>query len=332
MNRLNRILVGILALQLVLAVVVFWPRSASSGEGTESLFPGVEADQIQEITLTDAQGTAITLAKRDGSWVLPDADDYPADPELVEPLVDGLAALNTDRLVTQTSASHERLQVAEDDFQRRIDFQMADGSTHRVYLGSAPSYGVAHVRADGQDEVYLTSDLSAQDAGVQASSWVDTSYFSVPQEEVVTVTVENAQGTLEFQKEGESWTLVGLAPDDTLNEGMARSFVNRAISISLLRPLGREELDAYGMQEPNAVVTIRAQAEGEDATERTYTLQVGAQDPEDSGYVVKSSESPYYVQVREFSVQDIVEKGYEDFIEVPPTPTPEELPEATPSP
>jgi hypothetical protein len=330
MNRLNRILVGILALQLVLTVVVFWPRSAGSGAGTESLFPGVEADQIQEITLTDAQGATITLAKRDGSWVLPEADDYPADPERVEPLVDGLAALNADRLVTQTSASHGRLQVAEGDFERRIDFQMADGTTHRVYLGSAPSFGVAHVRADGQDEVYLTSDLSAQDAGVEASSWVDTSYFSVPQEEVVAVTVENAQGTLEFNREGESWTLASLAADDTLNEGMARSFVNRAISISLLRPLGREDLEAYGMQEPNAVVTIVAQPEG--GAEKTYTLWVGAQDSEDSGYVVKSSESPYYVQVREFSVQDIVEKGYEDFIEVPPTPTSEEAPEGTPSP
>ena len=330
MNRLNRILIGVLALQLVLAVVVFWPRSAGSGAGAESLFPGVEADQIQEITITSAAGTTITLANRDGSWVLPEADDYPADPERVKPLVDGLAALEADRLVTQTSASHERLQVAEDAFERRIDFQMADGTLHRVYLGSSPSFGVAHVRAEGEDEVYLTSDLSSQDAGVEATAWVDTTYFSVPQEDVVTVTVENAQGTLEFEKEGESWALVDLAPDDTLSEGMARSLVNRVLSVSLLRPLGMEELDAYGMQEPIAIVTIRTQ--GEDAAQKTYTLLVGAQDPEDNGYVVKSSESPYYVQVREFSVQDIVEKGYGDLIEVPPTPTPDDALEATPSP
>jgi hypothetical protein len=330
MNRLNRILIGALALQLVLAVVVFWPRTAGSGAEAESLFPGVEADQIQEVTLTGADGTTITLAKRDGSWVLPEADDYPADPERIEPLVDGLAALEADRLVTQTSASHERLQVAEDAFERRIDFQTADGTLHRVYLGTSPSFGVAHVRAGGQDEVYLTSDLSSQDAGVEATSWVGTTYFSVPSEEVVAITVENAQGTLEFEKEGESWALTGLAPDDTLNEGMVRSFVNRAISVSLLRPLGMEDLDAYGMQEPNAIVTIRTL--GEDAVEETYTLRVGAQDPEDNGYVVKSSESPYYVRVREFSVQDLVEKGYDDFIELPPTPTPGDTPEATPSP
>jgi hypothetical protein len=330
MSRLNRILVGILALQLVLAVVVFWPRSAGSGAGGESLFPGVEAGQIQEISLSAADGETIELAKRDGKWVLPQADDYPVNEEKVKPLVDGLAALTSDRLVTQTSASHERLQVAEDAYERRIDFQTADGTLHRVYLGSSPSFGATHVRAGDQDEVFLTSDLSTQDAGVAATSWVDTSYFSVPLAEVVAVTVENAQGTLEFGQEAETWVMEGLAADETLNEGMVRSFVNRAISVSLLRPLGKEDLPAYGMQEPNAVVTIRTQSE--DSGEETYVLRVGAQDPGDNSYVVKSSESPYYVRVREFSVQDLVEKSHADFIQLPPTPTPGEAPETTPSP
>lgn len=330
MSKLNRILVGILAVQLALAVVVFWPRSAGSGAGGGSLFPGLEADQIREITLTSADGKAIKLANRDGSWVLPEADDYPVDGEQVQSLVDGLAALETDSLVTQTSASHERLQVAEDAFERRIDFQTAGGTVYRVYLGTSPRYGVTHVRADGQDEVYLTSDLSAQGAGVEATSWVDTIYFSVPSEEVVAVTVKNAQGTLEFEKEGEAWTMVGLAEDETLDEGLVRSLVNRVTSISLLRPLGKEGLDAYGMQEPKATVTIRTQSE--DGGEKTYLLQVGAQDAQDNSYVVKSSESPYYVRVREFSVQDVVEKARADWLELPPTPAPADTPQATPGP
>lgn len=330
MSKLNRILAGILAVQLVLAVVVFWPRSADSGAGGGSLFPELEADQIQELTLTSAEGKSIKLAKRDGRWVLPEADGYPVEGERVQSLIDSLVALKTGRLVTQTSASHERLRVAEGAFERRIDFQTANGTQHRVYLGTSPSYGTAHVRADGQDEVYLTSDLSAQDTGVEATSWVDTIYFSVPSEEVVAVTVENAQGTLKFEKEGEAWTMAGLAEDETLNDGVVRSLVTRATSVSLLRPLGQEDLDVYGMQAPSAVATIHTQSES--GGEETYVLQVGAQDAQDSSYVVKSSESPYYVRVHEFSVQDLVEKGREDFLELPPTPTPASTPESTPGP
>jgi hypothetical protein len=81
-------------------------------------------------------------------------------------------------------------------------------------------------------------------------------------------------------------------------------------------PLGKEEQAAYGMATPNAVATV------ETAT-KTYTLQVGAQDPDDNSYVVISSESPYYVRVSEYSVQALVQNTRADFIEAPPTPTPE---------
>jgi hypothetical protein len=69
------------------------------------------------------------------------------------------------------------------------------------------------------------------------------------------------------------------------------------------------------MQDPNAVLVIRTQsAEG---TESTFTLQVGAQSEQDSSYVLKSSESPYYVRVSEYTAQDWVEKTRDDFIEKP---------------
>jgi hypothetical protein len=60
-------------------------------------------------------------------------------------------------------------------------------------------------------------------------------------------------------------------------------------------------------------------------------LRVGAQDPEDSSYVFKSSESEYHVRVGELTVKDFVEKARADFLELPPTPTPESSLEATPS-
>ncbi len=55
----------------------------------------------------------------------------------------------------------------------------------------------------------------------------------------------------------------------------------------------------------------------------TYTLRVGAKDDEDNSYVVSSSESPYYVRVSNYTVKDFVERTRDDFLEQPPTPTPE---------
>jgi hypothetical protein len=328
MNRRNLILTGILILQLVVAAVVFWPRSTvSSGKGA-SLFPDVEAERIVRLTISGADGEAIQLAKGPGGWVLADADDYPCQEDKVTPLLTKIAELKTDTLVTQTSGSHKRLMVAADEFERQIEFELDDGSQYRLYLGTSPSFGATHVRAGNQDEVYLTSDLSAQDARTQATAWVDGVYFSVPQEEIVAFTLENSNGRYEFVKDADTWTLTDLTAGETLNTTTVESLINRATSVSLLHPLGQEEKSIYGMQAPKAVVTILTHSD--EAGDRTYILRVGARYAEDRSYVVASSQSPYYVRVTEFTVKDWVERTRNDFLELPPTPTPEPTPEATP--
>ncbi|MGA9351413.1 MAG: DUF4340 domain-containing protein [Anaerolineae bacterium] len=320
MNRTNQILAAVLAVQIVLVMVAFWPRPASVASG-ESLFAGLEAEQITRLTISDETGKQIKLAKGLGDWVLPEADDYPCLENKVPQFLEKIVALKTNRLVTQTPASHKRLKVADDTFERQIELELADGTTHRLYLGTSPSYGATHVRADSQDEVYLAS-LLASDAGVNASNWVDTLYFSVAQDQIAALTLQNENGRFEFEKDDAgTWTMKDLAIDETLNENNVTSLVNRVSSVQMLRPLGKEPQDDYGLETPNAVVTVETR--DDEGNTKTYTIRVGAKDDEDNSYVVISSESPYYVRMSEYTVKDFVEKVRDDFLELPPTPTPE---------
>ena len=320
MSRTNRILAVVLAIQIVLVAVAFWPRSASVAGG-ESLLAGLEAEQITQLTISDATGKQIKLAKEMGNWVLPEADDYPCLANKAPEFLEKIVALKTNRLVTQTPASHKRLKVAADAFERRLELELADGTTHRLYLGTSPSYGAIHVRADGQDEVYLAS-LSASEAGVNASNWVDTLYFSLTQDQIVAMTLENGNGRFEFEKDDAgAWAMKELAAGETLNENNVTGLANRVASLRMLRPLGKTEQSEYGLQEPLAVITIQTR-EGEVNT-KSYAIRVGAKSDEDNSYVVISSESPYYVRVSEYAVKDFVEKARDDFLELPPTPTPE---------
>ncbi len=320
MSRTNRILAAVLAVQILLVAVAFWPKPASVAGG-ESLFASLEAEQITQLTIGDETGNQVRLAKEMGNWVLSEADDYPCTENKVPEFLEKIVALKTNRLVTQTPASHKRLKVAGDAFERRIELELADGTTHRLYLGTSPSYGTIHVRADGQNEVYLAS-LLASDAGALASNWVDTLYFSVVQDQLVALTLENNNGRFEFEKdEAGAWTMKDLAADETLNENNVTGLASRVSSLRMLRPLGKTEQSEYGLQESLAVVTIQTRDEAE-AVE-THTIRVGAKSDEDNSYVVISSESPYYVRVSEYTVKDFVEKMRDDFLELPPTPTPE---------
>jgi len=320
MKRHNQILAGILVVQIILSVFVFWPGSAATG-ASEPLFLELEASDIVALTITDADDNSIQL-KVSGDWVLPDADDYPAQADKITPLLEKIVGLTTGRLVTRTDASHKRLQVSPDDFVHRIDFETADGTKRTLYLGSSPKYGSTHFRVEGQSETYLTSELSTWEAKAEAASWVDTAYLSVPQDDITKLTLENANGTFTFTKDDEgTWTMSGLAVDETLDEAKVTSLIGQAASVNMIEPLGKEEQAAYGMDEPNAVVTV-------ETGDKTITLRVGAKEPDANRYVVISSESPYYVRVYEYSVKDFVEKTRDDFLQLPPTPTPEGTPNA----
>lgn len=317
MKKHNQILTAVLVIQIVIALVVLWPQASVSGGESAPLLGEMEVGDIVSLTIEDDKGERITLSKETGNWVLPEADDYPAVNDTVDALLEKLVAVKTDRLVTRTASSHQRLQVAVDDFVRRVDLETAAGETITLFLGSSPSYGATHVRLSGQDEAYMAGDLSSWEVNATANNWVDSTYLSVPQEEINRITLQNGNGEWNLRKGLEDeFEVTELAEDEELETSAVNTILSRVSSLSMLQPLGLEEAPVYQMDQPNAVVTIRTTGE-------TITLVVGAKFTEDNSYVVKSSESPYYVRVAEFSVKNLVEQTQEGFVKLPPTPTPE---------
>lgn len=313
MSRLNQILIIILVIQVGVAAFAFWPKSTAQA-GDNPILPNFTAANVVKLTISDGDDNTVVLAKNGDSWVLPEAGDFPVEAEKVSALLDKIAAIKTNRLVTQTETSHRRLQVAADDFARLVELESGDGSTHKLYIGSTAGAGATHVRLDGQSNVYLSADLTSFEANAQPSGWIDTLYFEVPRENVVGLTLENENGTFEFEKEGESWTMAGLADDEAFNETGLTGMLTGITSVRLAAPLGKEEKAEYGLDNPLAVVALKTSGEEGD---KTYTLTVGAKN--DTGYIFHSSESPYYVQISEFVGNSLVEKTRDDFLQAPPT-------------
>jgi YD repeat-containing protein len=312
MTRFQQILVVILAVQIALGVFVFWPRSAAQETGGPLLPDFIAADVIS-LTIHDGDGNHVALARDGDDWILADSGSYPALGDKILPLLEKIEGVQTNRLVTQTDASHKRLKVAADDFNRLLEMTLQDGTTHKFYLGTSAGANATHVRVDDQSEVYLAGELNAWEADTQASAWLDTLYFTVPQTATVALTLENEQGTFEFERDGEIWTMKGLTEDETFAENNLTTVLNQITSLRMTRPLGKEEKPSFGLDNPKAVVTLKT----EDG--KAYTLRVGAQDEDDRSYVVKWSESPYYVKVGEFTAKEVVERGRDDFLLPPPT-------------
>jgi hypothetical protein len=324
-TKLQRILVGVLAVQLVLAIIVLLPRPGVAGTAGP-LLGEVKAEDIVSLTIRDDQGKTIKLAKVAAGWVLPEAADYPVDATKVTPVLAKLVGIKTNRLATQTAASHSRLQVADDKFVRKVDITTSGGASKTLYLGTSAGTNTTHARLAGQNEVYLASGISTWDLYADASSWIDTLYINVPQADVTGLTMANANGQFTFARDaGGNWTMEGLAAGETFNTSSVPTLLNQAAQLRMTRPLSKDNQPAYGLDKPVAVLTLKTK---KDNQEKTITLTVGARDAADSSYVVKSSDSAYYVRVSDWVVKDLVEKKRDGFLQLPPTPTPTATPKS----
>ena len=312
MNRYQKILSGLLILQVVIAAVVFWPRYTVQA-AAEPLFSGIDVAEVTAVTITNNDGQVVELAREGDDWLLASSGDYPANSESVNNLLTKLAAARTNRLVTQTEASHNRLQIADDNFNRRIRLSLADGSQRTIYWGSVAGGLNIHMRLAGQDAVYLAGNSTLRDASTTPGDWIDTSYVALPREEITAVTVENENGIFTFTKSGdEEWIYTDLAEGEEFKQARLNTFLSRLTNLNMTEPLSTAVQPEYGLDAPLATVNVTTESE---AGTQTYTLQIGAKDEANNTYIVKWSEADYYVRIAGFNASDFVETTREDLLE-----------------
>jgi len=325
MNQRNRILAGLLAVQVIIAAVIFVPRVLPSQSTAVPLLDKLQATDITGLAIQESSGKRVDLIKKDGAWVVPASDDFAASPDKITAFLEKLIGLKTDPLVTRTAASHARLQVAPTAYVRKIDLTVADGGVTSLYLGSA-SGGATYIRRDGYDDVYLARGLNSFEASTEVASWIDATYVSVPQDKILSATIENAQGKFEFVKDAQNnWVLKGLTADQKPNPDSAVTLLARLSSISMVKPLGKTAKPEYGLDKPSATVTVVL---SDTASTKVTTLKIGAKDA-DGNYPVISSDSTYYVSVAGFNVDGYVTAKLDTFL-VAATPTPAATPTLKP--
>jgi hypothetical protein len=314
MNRRNQILSGLVVLQLIIIAVIFWPGRGVDA-AAERLFGDVTLDDIQAITVQQGE-QRVHVARSGDGWVLPEAGDFPVTALTATDTISKVLQLNTQRLVASNAGSHARLQVTEADAVRKVDLETTDGETLTLFVGSSPSFRATNVRRANSDAVYLTNSLQATDLKTDYGSWIDTMYLAIPQSDVTALTVTNGQGTLNFTKVStDTWTLSDLAEGEIFNQNNLTTLLTRASGFNMVQPLGTEVQPAYGMENPAATMTVEWQnAEG---AAQSTTLTVGAQPLESGNYAVKSSDSAYYVEAAEFSVENLINRGRSDYLQEP---------------
>jgi hypothetical protein len=335
-NLTNIILLVVLLAQIAVTTYLFWPSQAATLNG-DPILAGVTPDAVTALTITDTDGKSVSFSKEGDIWTLADTDGYPARSEKISEILGKLVAINTDRLVTQTAGSHDRLQVDEGNYVRKVDITTASG-TQTLYLGSSTGASATHVRAANADATYLTSEVATWELDTLPTTWIEVAYYQVPKEQITEVTLDNANGSLTFVRgggeNGDEWTLADATADEPVAPANINTLIDRIATLNLHTVLGKSEAPEYGLDAPLATLTVTTSEATTDTTSaatKTTTLVVGAKDEETNTYYLKSSDSEFYVRLAAFTGDEFVNKQRSDFMVQSTEATPDSsvAPEAT---
>ena len=344
LSRSNVLLLALLIVQIVLLAIAVLTMSGTQARPVEPILSGMTVADIERLYFTDDLGNEVGVARSEDGWALPGADDFPVDGDKVEAILEKIAGMDTRRLVATNRANFVRLEVGDDDFRRKIMLESADASAD-LYLGGSGGADTVYVRRAGEDRVFLGLGLNSWELSTQISTWLDSSYVNVPQDDVLEISVHNANGSFTFVRAGAGLVFTDLAEGEQFEDTKMPIILRNAATIRLLEPLGLAALDAYELAAPQVRVDVRYRklvavdetaeeesnsqaAEGvaetsademveaePEYTEEAFSLAFGA--VLEDGVVLKSSDADYYVLVRDTVFNAFNDLSRADLVKAP---------------
>ena len=322
LTRLHKILIALLAVQIVLAIVVLVRGDDTGVIAEHTILASFDAAKVTRLQVWgDGAKQPVDLQKKGDHWVVASSYDYPVDTSKIDAVLGPIAKMKAEAPIATQKTRHAQLHVADDQFDRKLVITM-DGKDTTLYLGGSAGLRRTAVRIGGDDRVYAASDVTAWTAGAQASAWVDPEYLKIPEDEIAKVTIEHAGTQTELAKDDAkdktAWTVsiggapVKLAAGESLDTAGIEKVVNDLSTIEMDGPADPKR-DAG---QPTAVVTIERKATG--ATSQAPTVLDIVEDGD--SYWVHERGTNRAADVGKSRLIDVVEVTRDKLVKAPAPP------------
>jgi len=306
----QKILMGLLGAQLALATVTWWP----SNDAAVALHPlfEVEPDAITHIEILGApvQGkpaTPLVLDRAGESWVVTSSKGYPAKPEKVEEVLSAISDIRVRKPVTTQASSHSALKVGDEGFDKQVRVTAGE-TTHALTVGAAGSKR-AHVRMEGDTNVYEAKGLSAWSLSDSQRSYYDAQYINLDEEALLSLSITNAQGSVHLARSEGSWRLANLPNGELADQSAVDALARKAIKVRMAEPEGTEITPDMALDGGTKVEwTLSSNDQTVSASYR-----IGAE--VDSHRFVKSDDSEFIVRATASSLNALVEANLTELVQ-----------------
>lgn len=303
MMTAHKLLLGLLIAQSAAAAATWWPDDATA-PARQVFAEGERFDRlvIRGVTTPDAPaGDPLVLVRDGDGWVSETHGGYPVRDGALDGLLDTLDGLVVHHPVATQARHHARLDVADDQHQRRIDVT-AGGPVRTLLLGAAQG-NASHLRIDGGDAVYRVRGLSASSVPDSPGRLFERRLVDLDVAAIETFALERPDGSgWSVEKTDDGWTSPQLVEGQTLDVDALDTLLKAVARTRMDRPLTRDEA-AQGLDEG---LVVRWTVE-DDGASVPGGFTVGALDGDHRYLRVLDSE--HIVRVRDSALDEALWEG-----------------------
>jgi hypothetical protein len=200
LTKVNKILIGLLGVQVVLACLVLLRSDDAGPLNEQALLSGFDAGAVTKLQIyADGKSTPVEIVKRGNDWVMASHWDYPVDAAKVEAALSPIAKLAASEPVATSAARHKQLRVSDTDFERKLVIT-AGSATTTLYIGGPAGLRRNAVRIGSSEDVWGATGISASTFGAEPREWVKGAYYSQTSRDLTKLVIQKGASKIEVDR------------------------------------------------------------------------------------------------------------------------------------
>jgi hypothetical protein len=278
-----------------------------SGSKQEKVFAALQADKIEELHISTADGEATALKKDNGVWQLTAPLAAKADESEVNGITSALSSLEMTRVIDENPANLNDYGLSNPRI--AIDFTASgDKSPHKLLIGDkTPTGGDLFAKRNDEKKLFLIPAYQETTFNKKTFDLRDKVVLKFDRDKVDAITVTAGGKALTLAKDGSDWKIrkpLEAKADFGTVEGLIGKIQTAQMKSMVGDDPGAADLKKYGLDKPDATIDLSAGSS-------KATLIVGGKADENTVYA-RDASKPAVVTIEKSLVDDL-KKGADDY-------------------
>jgi len=229
-------------------------ETAVTREKVFTLTPGT----IEDVEITNAANEVTRVTRQDTTWAITAPVASEADTVEISTVVSSIEALEQTRVVSEAPESAAAFGL--DPARVTVAFKVAgEGTMRRLQIGTkTPTGGDLYARVEGSPKVFLIGGYLEDTFNKSPFQLREKSVLKFSRDDADALSVSTGTTRLAFAKSGSDWRLtapMNARADFAAVDGIVGRLF-QARMLSLVSPDGTNNLKDYGLDKPQATVTV----------------------------------------------------------------------------